>query len=556
MPQVLRVTSMPPVSELIAIPQIVIVDETGPAVPLGPGTGITLMVGEFVKGAFSPQEVTSQGQISALYGQNISRYLSQGVAGRQNGGQLTWGGNGLLHLLGLTFRRLALMRVDTEMVATDGGTTKGTVAVTVTVATSDQDGSSNTNKAIVIPGGTRFANAALSTAVSIVSVSGDFVIPKGTTLTTNAVTVNVPVFAILVVEPVVATASAALTTVIDSILPNVDPATTITAVTNATTLWPPGTGTTLSTRIETRYQAAISKTLPGASDTTSNVTVISSARNSTVIRQALAANAALSSLNGRARVCSVAAPPAASSSAVDALAAVTAANGLVAADNYPQPADRVMVAFPHVQVTVPDFGNIAVTINPAMIAACAMSTIDNEHNPGEANPNIQNIASLEDAFVQNPLVAGDYKQLLANGVCPLQKDRAVGWWFVDGITAANQTNFPTRRPMKRRRMADEIEDGLIGIAAPYQKQPATTERVQGFGTNVTTYLEGLLSPEQPGFQRIAAYFVNLDGGDTKDNLALGIKIVLVYVQILPTMDTIVYRAQIGETVTVPTSQAA
>jgi hypothetical protein len=108
----------------------------------------------------------------------------------QNGKQKNYEGNGALQLLSKTFQRLILARVDHEAVTTDGGTTKGQLSLTVTVNLNDQDGSSNTNKDMVIPAGYRFGSSAtFAGSTRVFATSGNTTIPKGTALTTNTVTV-------------------------------------------------------------------------------------------------------------------------------------------------------------------------------------------------------------------------------------------------------------------------------------------------------------------------------------------------------------------------------
>ncbi len=555
MPNVLRVNSLPTIAELIQVPQIVIVDETGPTNAFGVASGIACLVGEFVKGSFLPTEVTSPGQLGTLYGQSVYPYFSQDAAGRQNGAQIGWNGNGLLQTFGKTFRRLGICRVDTEMVTTDGGTTKGSVVLTLTIATADQT-AGLLNKDITLAGGARFADTTIGTATSIVALSGDVVIPKGTTVTSNAVSVTVPVFPILLVEPIVATATNTIDTVIDGVIQNVDPGTTISAVVQGAALWPVGTGTTLSARIEARYAVALATTMPGTPTTTA-ITRIWAARRSSVIRVALAANAAAAAKNARGRIAMGACDPATANTPTAAIAAVTAAVGLVSADNYVQPSDRMALTFPGLtKILVPDLGGIKVPINSDGWMASTLSNLDEEHNPGEENPWMQGIVELEDAFITSPLQLQDYKNLIAAGVCPIQHDSAVGWWFVDGITSANQTNFPTRKPMKRRTMADFIQDTLVIIGGPHQKKPATIARRDTFGAAVTSFLQSLAATDQPAQQRIDSFLVDLDGGNTLETLGAGIYVVIVRVRLLPTMDVIVFRTQIGETVVIPTQVQA
>src|SRR5205823_2991323 len=147
---------------------------------------------------------------------SIYPYLSQDGSSPaiQNGSGVAYNGNGMLQLFAQTFQRLILVRVDHEAVTTDGGTTKGPLTLTITVAAADQ-AAGVTNKDITIPAGARFGSAntfAGSTRVFAASgtAAGSQVIPAGTTVTANQVTVNVNCFPIVIIEPVVATAISAV----------------------------------------------------------------------------------------------------------------------------------------------------------------------------------------------------------------------------------------------------------------------------------------------------------------------------------------------------------
>ncbi len=550
MPFILRRRTVPSLAEMVAVPQTVIVDATGPAIPIGEGSGAACIVAEFVKGSFLPTEPGSDGNLKALFGDTVFPYFSQGSSGIQNGTQVQWEGNGLIHLTKRKFKRLVVTRVDTEAVTADAGTTKGALTVTVTVAAVDQDGSSNTNKDIVIPAGTRFGSAStFAASTRVMATSGDYTIAKGTALTANAVAVSIPCFPVVVVEPVVATAIAAIAFVLDAVLPNVAVTTTITAVNNATTLWPPGTGTTLALRLQYQYLRAIEKTVP-SNDVTADITAIWAARRTATIRQALETNVVTSSESGRGRVACVSADPAAGTDATAAQNAKTAAIGLVASDGYAQPADRMVVTFPQVGVKVSDLGDIVVYINGDGTMASTINNFPEEFNPGAVNEFIQGIDSVEPAFQNNPLSKTDYANLLAAGVSPIQKDRTVGWWFVDGRTAAPRATQPTRFTIKRRRMADLVQDSIGTITAPYSKGPASTERRNAYVGEIDAYLMGLKSPNQPDQQRIYDYFLDEKSGNSNDLEALGIFVLLVYVRILNSMDTILVKTQIGESVVV------
>src|SRR5262245_5523817 len=130
----LRTTSFPPIGQILAVPQIVIIDQTGPNFRFGNANSAACLVGEFTAGAFVPTEVTSGGEFNALFTGDgkIYPYFSQDATGVQNGSQAAYNGNGPLALLKKTFRRLIISRVDTEAVTTDGGTTKAALQITVT----------------------------------------------------------------------------------------------------------------------------------------------------------------------------------------------------------------------------------------------------------------------------------------------------------------------------------------------------------------------------------------------------------------------------------------
>jgi hypothetical protein len=558
----LRTTTFPPLNQITAVPQITIIDQTGPAVVLGTSPGAACMAGEFVSGPVGlPTETDTANAISALYTPgdgSIYPYLSQDGSSPaiQNGSGVAYNGNGMLQLFSQTFQRLILVRVDHEAVTTDGGTTKGQLTLTITVAAADQ-AAGVTNKNIVIPAGARFGSAntfAGSTRVFAASgtAAGSFVIPAGTTVTSNAVTVNVNCFPIVVIEPVVATAIAAIAFVLDPVLPNVDPATTITAVNNATTLWPNGVGTTLALRVASMYPAALNATAPNATPMT-DIQIIWAARRVQSIRQALATNAVNSSAVARGRIALVSAEPATAVTQAAALTAITAAEGLAVSDGYVQPADRVIICFPQSQVTVPALGsnaNVAVSINSDSWMASTLANFAEEVNPGASNPYMQGITAMEPAFAAYPLAKADYINLIAAGVCALYFDRTQGWQWIQGVTAANKASFPTRTPIKRRRMADLIQDSLDEIASPFEKEPATQDRVDSMLGEVQSFLEDLKSINQPSLARIVDYLIDETSYNNDALNSQGVFIYGIKVRTIPSLDFPVFFTQIGETVVI------
>src|SRR5262245_22345205 len=158
MPFVLRVADTPPLAQILEIEQIVIVDKTGPSIQLGVSSGVSMLVGEFLKGPFLPKEVFSMGEILSTYAGDparMDRISQNGVdpsAGSfaQDGSAIAFDGNGFAELKGKKFRRLGIQRVDTDMTAVDGGATGGKAFVkfAVTVAAADTT-AGLTNKDII-----------------------------------------------------------------------------------------------------------------------------------------------------------------------------------------------------------------------------------------------------------------------------------------------------------------------------------------------------------------------------------------------------------------------
>ncbi len=554
MPFIERFTTFPPLSEIIKVPQIVIIDRTGPAVRIGTSPKSVVIVGEFLKGPFIPTRVGSSGQLDSLYDASVDNRLSQTVAGIQDGSGGAYNGNGSAMLKGKTYRRLSIQRVDMDAVTSDGGTTKGTISVTVTVNAADQDGSGNTNKDIVVKGGARFGDDVLASAINIVGLSQDETIPSGTALTAGAFTFTPEVFFIKTVNPTAAVAAANIDTVIDALIENVNAGTTVTAVVQAADLWVPGAGTNFEDRIANRYLTSINGTLPGDSTSTNEISVIYAARRASTIRVRLSSNAvAASQTRAVGRMCIVDADSPASTDAAGAAAGIVAAAALASTESIQN--DRVIVTFPQTKVFIDDL-NKNVLVSPSGWMSSILSNFAEEVNPGaDPAPLLDQIVSLEDAYVFNPISKDDHAALIAGGVSALQKDRTLGWWFVDGITAVNPVTQPTRVTIQRRRMADLIQENLAVIAAPFLKQPATTERIDAFTAEVDTFLAGLLSEDNVTLQRIEGYLLDEKSANTPELRSQGIFIMRVAVRTLSQFRDIVFETTIGETVSL-TAEAA
>lgn len=575
MPFITRVTELPPLNELIELEQIVIVDQTGPSVPLGPAAGVVCCIGEFTKGPFVTTEVTSQGQLARVFG-GVSATLSQAADGTQDGTAVRFEGNGIIQLGGKSFKRLACQRVDCDAVTSDGGTTKVFLAFSVTIASSDQDplDATITGRPIVVPAGTRFANTTIGTATKIVALSQDMVIPTGTAIVAGAVSVTAAFIngngeagaTFYFVKGVSGTSGAGdlIDTVIDSVLPNVNSTiaasgvSTVNSASAASDAWAPGVGASLQVRIETRYALAIDRTSPN-STAAADITVVWAARRGSVagnIRSPLTASVVEFSNEGRGRIALVSGPKVgtATGDAATVDAAKTAVMDTTTTES-PGRVDRKVVCFPYVDVFSSTFQR-NIPVSPDGFMAATLSNFPEEKNPGARNPHIQSIQSFEAAFAADPSALGraDYKNMKRKGVACLRRDRSVGWQFQSGVTSVDPLVQQTRAPIKRRRMADFIQDGLAAIAAPYNKEPATEAMVDSWVGDVDTFLSSLANPKNPAAKRVEGYTLDPKSANEPDLQGLGVYILIVNVRLLASLDTLVYQTSIGETVDLTDSE--
>ena len=196
----LRTTSMPSIQKILELERIIVIDQAGNNIPVSAATGYGCLVAEFVSGPFTPQVINNPGDITNLYMQDQSKIslLSQGdfvsptvsggpTADDNNGTGVAFDGNGWAELKGKTFTGLVIQRVDSDMIVVGDGSSnaKAYISFTISVAANDLNtGATATNKDLVIPAGTRFANnTSASTATVIIATSQTLTIPAGTPCT-------------------------------------------------------------------------------------------------------------------------------------------------------------------------------------------------------------------------------------------------------------------------------------------------------------------------------------------------------------------------------------
>ena len=599
---ILRTTTPPSVQKLLELERTVIVDNAGLNIPAGIGQSQACLVAEFPMGPFGPTIVQSSGDIQNLYtGTDWTKFslISQGSYNPATGGVdtdgsgVTFDGNGWAELKGKTFSGLVIQRVDCDMVATNGGTAKAFVEFTVTVNSADIT-SGATNKAIVIPAGTRFSDG----ASVIIATSQQITIPAGTTcggsfscaisFTQNAqtgqltyVTSGATTGATCFFVKGQTKALAGINTAVDVVLPGVNAGTviassgvsTVNSTPAATAVFAPSggasQGTTLSNCIIANYAAAIDKTLPG-NDATNNIVCLWSARNyhattasalSNLRKKLWTSNAVAASSIGRGRVAMVTAAPCTDLTPTDALTTVFAlytglkgTDGVTGAD-----ADRYWICGPYVQVYSQELAQ-DITISACGFRA-AMKV--NLMNAGQSeyltsvgspyNQTIQGIDAQEPGFAANPLPTDSYYVTLkADGVAWLVRDQKAGWWFYSGPTAADPITYANRIADNRRSFADEVEDMIFALAAQYKDLPGTTERQDAFASDMRVYLDGMCNPP-PGIDARAKQYQVLDGkaaGNTDLLNGQGVFFFSASVIMWGSMGTIMITAAIGPTVVI------
>lgn len=184
--------------------------------------------------------------------------------------------------------------------------------------------------------------------------------------------------------------------------------------------------------------------------------------------------------------------------------------------------------------------------------ASLLSNLPPEKNPGQAAPPVPQVFApiLGVQRGVSNLLMSDYIALRAAGVAALRMDRSVGPIVQSGITTSLQDATKT---INRRRMADFIEDSLARILLPFDKQVLSNQLQDGMVAEVNSFLNDLLSPNNPAAQRIAQYQIDDVSGNTPDSFAKGIYVIIVRVRMLPTADFIVIQAEVGQGVKIQAS---
>jgi hypothetical protein len=216
--------------------------------------------------------------------------------------------------------------------------------------------------------------------------------------------------------------------------------------------------------------------------------------------------------------------------------------------------DRHFYTYPGVRVRIPEIatrgtaggtgftadGIITVGAdNPLGTLCCRLNP---EQNPAESGTGqIEYVLGLED--VGRQLNINDYKAFKAAGIAAPFRDPTTSWEFLSGVTTSLTSG---RTTMARRRMADFLQDSYKATLKPYQKKLNVARERNASADAIQSFMESLLPENQEELQRIAAFLVDRDSGNTDERIALGIYVILTTVRTLSSLDAIVVRTEIGE----------
>jgi hypothetical protein len=181
--------------------------------------------------------------------------------------------------------------------------------------------------------------------------------------------------------------------------------------------------------------------------------------------------------------------------------------------------------------------------------ASILSQLAPEENPGQQTSFTDGVVGLESSPNAANLTINDYIALKASGIAALRIDDGVAI-FQSGVTSVDPGVNPNLKNIARRRMADFIQDTLARRLKVFGKKLNTIQRRRAITSEIRSFMESLLSRNQPAFQRIFGYTIDDKTGNTPEKLAQGIYRIINRVKTLSSLDAIVIESVVGETVEV------
>lgn len=311
--------------------------------------------------------------------------------------------------------------------------------------------------------------------------------------------------------------------------------------------------------IDAAYSDAIDATID-MSTAAKEANVIFAARQSNVIRRKLKENALDASANGMFGRMAIIRPPL--GTAKSAALSKVAEPGVGAYRD-----QRVIYCFPGANTFVPiigrrglaggkgftSSGNVDVGADGFM--ASILSQLPPEENPGQLTPFLAGVNSLETSANAQGYTIVDYTLFRGNGIAALRMDDGNAI-FQSGVTSVDPGTYPNLRNIARRRMADFIQDTLARRLKAFGKKLSTNARRKAITSEIRNFMNGLVSKNNPAFQRISAFSIDDSAGNTPDTLAQGIFRIILKTRTLASLDAIVLETTIGESVQIDEVQQA
>lgn len=306
--------------------------------------------------------------------------------------------------------------------------------------------------------------------------------------------------------------------------------------------------------IDNAYLTALDATLD-VNSVSKDINIIYSARQSNAVRAKLKANVVFASANGLSGRCACVRTPLGTTKAVAKSNA--AAPGVGATRD-----ERVFYCYPQFATYVPPIalkgvaGGYGFTANGVVdvgadgFLASVLSQLAPEENPGQSNPYLDAVVSLESSPNAKGFTIDDYKAFKAAGIIAGNMSGASAF-FQSGVTSSLQ---PGRTTIARRRMADYIQDSLARRGADYSKKLNRPSNRNAYVSEIINFMDGLKSETNPEAKRIEDYSLDAKSGNTPTLLARGLFRILLNCRTLSSIDAIALQSTIGEGVVIVSEQ--
>lgn len=516
-----RFLSDPGNAVLTNIESVDILDLDPPASISGVGSGTCCIVGEFENGPFNtPSEVAGAtdlqntfGGFGFLYGASKANNPCARSRNADASGAEAWNGNAYVQLAGKKFSRLLIVRVDTSV---------GAVTITPPGAlTADT----------VVPAGTLVSSGGATGWVTMQDLFFALGATTGQTVKVRPATDDGTALSALAAAVTTITLAAGM------------PAFT---VTNALPL----SAALSEAAIDALYTTAITSTLD-LNSVAHDINLIWSARQSTIVRAALKQNALDASANGCLGRMAAIRPPLNTSR--------TIAKGATGAGVGVNRDQRVIYCYPSIQAFLPTIALVGsaggfgfnatgkVDAGADALMVSVLSQLPPEENPGQVTTFTAGVIGIESGANAQGFLMTDYIGFRAAGIAAARMDAGVVV-FQSGVTSVDPLVNPQLRNIARRRMADFIQDTLAIRLKSFGKKLNTFARRKAMSSEIRTFMNGLVSKNNPSSQRIDSYSLDETSGNTPASQALGIVRFILAVRTLSSMDAIVLQTQIGESV--------